>query len=336
MRALVAILVLLAACNRAEERDVRAGEAVLPPSDDEMISIAADAAAETVLAAVDEGLRMEQRRQAAATGARVLGKGPSDYYFVVVRAGDRHGTAYRDHMFHVLIGAGVKLPSGTMRIRRNWAVAGHVDGNNEQPQTWGISLAVEAGAGQPFVFEVEEAARRFCLALSERIDLHPDCVVAMGEVPYARPYSGDAAERKLAAAARNGLPLPAVDGELVIVSGERRLPVDFELRDNTAGIRVGMMLRRGFDGDRRGMLFRYKHRAVRRFWNKNVFIPIDLAYIRKGVIEQIVTMKPEAGAPQSEIPFYESVTPVRHALEMAGGWFEAQGVAVGDRVEIPE
>ena len=112
--------------------------------------------------------------------------------------------------------------------------------------------------------------------------------------------------------------------------------MSFELRDNTAGIRVGMMLRRGFDGENRGMLFRYKHRAVRRFWNKNVFIPIDLAYISTGVIEQIVTMKPEAGVPQNEIPFYESVTPVRLALEMPGGWFEAQGIRVGDRAEIPE
>jgi uncharacterized membrane protein (UPF0127 family) len=336
MRALLPILLLLAACNRAEQRDVRAAEAVLPPTDDEMISIPADASPETVLATVDAGLQLEQRRQAALTGASVLGKGPSDYYFVVVRAGDRHGTGYRDHMFHVLIGAGVRLPAGSMRIRRNWSVPGHVDGNNEQPQTWGISLGVEAGASLPFAPEVERAARLFCLALAERIDLHPDCVIAMGDVPYVRPYAGEESERRLAASARADLPLPAIDGELTISSGERRIPVSYELRDNTAGIRVGMMLRRSFDGDDRGMLFRYKHRAVRRFWNKNVFIPIDLAYIRKGVIEQIVTMRPEAGVPQSEIPFYESVTPVRHALEMRGGWFEAQGIKVGDRVDLPE
>jgi len=95
-------------------------------------------------------------------------------------------------------------------------------------------------------------------------------------------------------------------------------------------------LRKSFDGEDRGMLFRYKHRSVRRFWNKNVFIPIDLAYIGEGVIEQIVTMKPEAGVPQNEIPFYESVTPVRLALEMPGGWFAKRGIRAGDRAEIPE
>ena len=339
----ILLLVFSCACDRTREpagsgspfEPALAAQATLPPSDAEMRSLAPSATSSELRAAIDEGLRWEEYLQRRAAGERLIGKGPDMTRFVVVRAGDRHGGAYRANAFHVLVGAGRTLPEGSMRIRRNWGVPGQVDGRNEQLETMGIAVAVEAGAPQPFPESVALAVASFCMALAERVPIHPDCVVAMGEIPYTNPYEGDEAERALAAVARAKVPVPAIDGRLTILSGDRRVPVDYELRDTDAGIAVGMMMRKRFDGGNRGMLFRYLRPAMRNFWMKNCFIPIDLAYVRKGVIEQFFLMEPGAGRKQSELRRYASATTTDEVLEMPAGWFERNGIQVGDRVEFP-
>jgi uncharacterized membrane protein (UPF0127 family) len=95
-----------------------------------------------------------------------------------------------------------------------------------------------------------------------------------------------------------------------------------------------MMLRRRFDGENRGMLFEYAHEAERWYWMMNCRIPIDLAYLKEGRVEQLETMAAGAGQPPDEMRRYPSRTPVKYALEMPAGWFRAHGVALGDRVEF--
>ena len=84
----------------------------------------------------------------------------------------------------------------------------------------------------------------------------------------------------------------------------------------------------------RGMLFEYQHRAHRNFWMKNCRIPIDLAYIREGKIEQIHTMEAQFGAAHQHLRWYPSQAAIKFALEMPAGWFERAGVRVGDGVSI--
>jgi len=309
----------------------------MPPSDETHVSIPAGAPADEVQAVVDAGLRVEDARRAREEGRKLIGKGPDQARFVVVRAGDRHGVHYRPEQFHVVVGAGVRLPAGAMLVSRDWGMAANLDGRNEQVETLGLGVVVEPGAPRPFPQEVVDAVGTFCAAVARRAPLHPDCVLAMADVPYMRPFDGADAERALAAAARRFVPVPEPDGTLRIETGSDSIDVEDELRDTDAGIQTGMMLRRQFDGENRGMLFRYPHAFPRRYWNRNVFIPIDLAYVSpKGRIEQLLTMKPEAGTPPEEIPLYESVAAVDTVLEMPSGWYDAHGVKVGDRLVLPE
>jgi len=322
MRAAFLLLAVAAACaGHACSKELRrAADLSVPPSDRDYRSLAPAASREEILDAIDEGLRTQ-------------GKGPDFTRFVVLRAADRHLSEIRDESFHVVIGADVRMPAGTMRIRRRWLTSGEIDGVNEEPQRLGVSVAVEREAAQPFPEATVASARAFCAALLERVPIHPDCILAMGEIPYTRPSGTDGEERRLAAAVRDGLPPPPVDGTLEIVSGERRVAVTYERRDTTNAIEVGMMFRKRFDGENRGMLFVYPHRYYRKYWMRNVFIPIDLAYIRAGRIDQLVKMKPEAGTPGSEIPRYESRSAVRYVLEMPEGWFERNGISEGALVE---
>jgi uncharacterized membrane protein (UPF0127 family) len=251
---------------------------------------------------------------------------------------DRHDPALPNFGMHVVVGAGIDLPLGALRIRRDLGTSGQIDGTNEQLERWGIAIAVERGAPEPFAPEIVTAVTEFVLTIAPRIRLHPDCVVSMGEVPFARDHRADAAERALAAAVRSNLHVPPAPGKLTIATtGDQRIPVQYERRATNIGRQVGMMMRKRFDGTDRGMLFIYPHRSQRRFYMRNCFIPIDLAYIKYGRIEQIVTMPPQPGIPTADLPAYESNTAVRYALEMPSGWFAKKGIAVGDKVEgLPE
>ena len=96
------------------------------------------------------------------------------------------------------------------------------------------------------------------------------------------------------------------------------------------------MMRKKFDGEDRGMLFVYPNPWYCKFHMRNCYIAIDLAYIRKGRIEQIETMAPETNTTVSELRWYPANAAVRYALEMPGGWFARKGVKKGDKVTIAE
>jgi uncharacterized membrane protein (UPF0127 family) len=317
MRPGVALLLLLAAgCGDHTKAGPRLDE-----SNDEIFSFA-------------PGAKPEELEPAIAAGLATPGKGPDLVRFVVIRAGDRHGAAFRREAFAVTVGAGVRLPAGALLIRRTWATSGQVDGRNEPVERYGVAVAVEPAAPRPYAAPVVAAVKTFCKALTSRVAIHPDCVVAMQEVPYARAHPADPDERALAAAAREVVAVPPVDGSLKIHTAKGTVRVTYEHRTTTTAIAVGMMLRHRFDGENRGMLFEYPFRSDRWYWMMNCRIPIDLAFLKEGKIEQLETMQPGAGKPLDEIRRYPSQTPVRYALELPAGWFSGHGVALGDRVEI--
>ncbi len=89
----------------------------------------------------------------------------------------------------------------------------------------------------------------------------------------------------------------------------------------------GLMFRQSLAPDS-GMLFVFDQDEVLRFWMKNTFIPLSIAFIdRTGVISNILEM-----APHDTTTPYRSTRPVRFALEMNSGWFHAQGIRAGDTV----
>ena len=79
-----------------------------------------------------------------------------------------------------------------------------------------------------------------------------------------------------------------------------------------------------------GMLFIFPNRAPRTFWMKDTFIPLSIAFLDdKGTIISINAMPPMQTTER-----YRSSQPVRYALEVNQGWFDRNGIGVGDIVEI--
>jgi uncharacterized membrane protein (UPF0127 family) len=80
-----------------------------------------------------------------------------------------------------------------------------------------------------------------------------------------------------------------------------------------------------------GMLFAFPTETENGFWMKDTLIPLDVAFWGEdGVISSIVAMEP---CPEEPCPTYGASEPYVYALEMRMGWFERQGVEVGDRAD---
>ena len=77
------------------------------------------------------------------------------------------------------------------------------------------------------------------------------------------------------------------------------------------------------------MLFVFETDDTFRFWMKNTYLALAIAYIdRTGVISDILEM-----APLDTTTRYAPHRPVRYALEMNSGWFTASGIRPGDTVQ---
>lgn len=106
------------------------------------------------------------------------------------------------------------------------------------------------------------------------------------------------------------------------------VPISVEIADTPALRETGLMHRDSLPANH-GMLFVYADEQMRSFWMRNTKIPLDIAFIdRNGSIVNIEQM--EAQTDENTI----STAPAMYALEMSLGWFEANGVGIGDRLEF--
>ena len=129
---------------------------------------------------------------------------------------------------------------------------------------------------------------------------------------------------------QTGQPQPAAEGQVVRTVDIRigGVPVTAEIADNDE-LRARGFMHRDSLAENHGMLFVYGTTQVRSFWMRNVPIPLDMAFIgANGVIFNILRMEPETDQN------YSSQGPMMYALEMEADWFEANGVALGDRLEF--
>jgi len=117
-----------------------------------------------------------------------------------------------------------------------------------------------------------------------------------------------------------GLPLTKVTLGEHTVKAEVAITPDEQAR--------GLMYRREMGKDA-GMLFVYDKARVLRFWMKNTFLPLDIAFVDgKGVIVHIAQMQPLNESTHS------SVKPAIYALEVHQGWMAAHGVEVGHTISF--
>ncbi len=124
-------------------------------------------------------------------------------------------------------------------------------------------------------------------------------------------------------------------GEFVEVAGPassvnltiKQKTVVAELALDSAARRLGLMHRQELAPDA-GMLFVHPRAEKLGFHMQNTLIPLSIAFLNeKGKILQIERMKPKDLSPT------RSKNEVRFALEVNEGWFEKNGIGVGDRFD---
>ncbi|MDX9702694.1 MAG: DUF192 domain-containing protein [Candidatus Auribacterota bacterium] len=103
-----------------------------------------------------------------------------------------------------------------------------------------------------------------------------------------------------------------------------------EIADTPEKRQLGLMYRQSLP-ENQGMLFIFENEQVLSFWMKNTRIALSLAYISKdGTITEIISMEPY------DQRSYKSKHVVQYALEMNRGWFEINGISVGDKIDLPD
>src|SRR4030042_2033836 len=91
----------------------------------------------------------------------------------------------------------------------------------------------------------------------------------------------------------------------------------------------GLMFRESL-GHGEGMLFVYEEEGRLSFWMKNTRIALSIAFIDKnGKIVDIQDMEP------FNLKTHVAAHPAQYALEMNKGWFQRNGIAPGDFVNLP-
>jgi uncharacterized membrane protein (UPF0127 family) len=99
-----------------------------------------------------------------------------------------------------------------------------------------------------------------------------------------------------------------------------------EIADTPLRIEYGLMDRKSLDANS-GMLFKFPYAHYPRFWMRNTYIPLDIAFIDdEGKILQIETMRPLT------TNTHNSRYPCKMALEVNEGWFKSNNIGVGSYI----
>ena len=128
-----------------------------------------------------------------------------------------------------------------------------------------------------------------------------------------------------AAVERPACPQPLPRTSLTISDRVLDVEVAASLPARSCGLAWRHELARGH-----GMLFVYQRTTLLRFWMRDTFIPLDIAFIDEDWrIVNIETM-----SPATPLRIHSAQAPARYALETRAGWFARNGITAGDRVEV--
>jgi uncharacterized membrane protein (UPF0127 family) len=110
--------------------------------------------------------------------------------------------------------------------------------------------------------------------------------------------------------------------------------LNIELAETPEQHEQGLMFRKKLE-DGKGMLFIFSDTSERRFWMKNTFLPLSIAFFddQKKIIN-ILDMKPADSEMQTDFPTYDSAGPAKYALEVPVGWFQKHKIKSGDKFEF--
>ncbi|MGA9379554.1 MAG: DUF192 domain-containing protein [Phormidium sp.] len=107
--------------------------------------------------------------------------------------------------------------------------------------------------------------------------------------------------------------------------------VQLEVTRTPAEQSLGLMYRRNLPDDR-GMLFSFSPARSVSFWMKNVVIPLDMIFLREGVVRAIAANVPPCK--QDPCPSYSPDATIDQVIELRGGRAAELGIKVGQQVKI--
>lgn len=106
--------------------------------------------------------------------------------------------------------------------------------------------------------------------------------------------------------------------------------VRMQLAVRPAEMQRGLMERRDLGRDD-GMIFVYDKPQQMSFWMRNTPTPLDIGFFRgDGTLAEIHALHPF-----DETPVASRETDLRFALEMNQGWYRANGVKPGAKLDLP-
>ena len=118
----------------------------------------------------------------------------------------------------------------------------------------------------------------------------------------------------------------AADKAVVMIKGKR---ISVEVPRTEKERNAGLMFRK-YLGPNKGMLFVYNREHSLSYWMKNTSIPLSIAFIDKE--QRIVSI--QKMEPLDPLKHYFCPVMCKYALEVNQGFFEENGIQVGDLVEF--
>lgn len=134
-------------------------------------------------------------------------------------------------------------------------------------------------------------------------------------------------DSQLSASAPSGQTLP-ISGVLVVPNGTK---INLEVARTPKEQEIGLMYRKVLPRDR-GMLFMFPDAQPVSFWMKNTLIPLDMVFLRQGVVQYIAANVPPCTA--DPCPSYGPQTPIDTVIELRSGRAAELSLKVSDRVKI--
>lgn len=96
---------------------------------------------------------------------------------------------------------------------------------------------------------------------------------------------------------------------------------------------IGLMYRKSLDPNR-GMLFPFDPPRPVRFWMKNTLIPLDMVFLRNGIVQEIIAHVPPCKQDPCTSYGPASSTKIDAVIELRDGRAAELGLKVGDRLTV--
>jgi uncharacterized membrane protein (UPF0127 family) len=124
--------------------------------------------------------------------------------------------------------------------------------------------------------------------------------------------------------------------QLLPISAEMKISneiVKLEVAKTGIEIETGLMYRTSLPKNR-GMVFNFEPAQKLRFWMKNCKIPLDMIFLRDGIVKSIAAKA--LPCKSDPCPNYGPNMAIDQVIELNGGEAARLSVKVGDRIKISE